>query len=161
MSRATINMDYKLKHRFTELKWAYQEMLGIELTDAEFLRLLLDFYEKHKHLNFAELLKEITQKLYDIMDRNEEYLRLKAENERLKQENEALRQELRKAKDNAIEGLTSRQLFWKFIDKVKEEMGNHPSKDEVINKLLEIGMQIFKGDRIRPAAVLKLSFEVI
>ncbi len=98
------------------MKRDLQELLGVELKDKDLIDILIDSYEKRRHLSFAELLKGTTQKLYEVIELNEDYQRLREEVERLR-ENELLKKEIEIARENAVEGLTSRQLFWKFIER--------------------------------------------
>jgi len=143
------------------MKRELQELLGVELKDKDLIDILIDSYERHRHLSFAELLKETTQKLYEVIELNEDYQRLREEVERLRRENELLKKEIEIARENAVEGLTSRQLFWKFIERVRKELKSNPHEEQVIDRLLDIGIQLFKDDRILPGAILRLDFSTV
>jgi len=161
MSSSTIKCTQDQRWEIVQIKRQFKELFGFEPKDRELVDMFLKAFKEKQPIFLSEILERVADKLKEIAVNVEDYEKLKQENEELRKEVEALREKVKKSTYNDLANLTSRSLFWKFIEKVREELGNHPNKDEVLDRLVEIGMQIFKGDRFHPSAVLRLNLEVI
>lgn len=161
MAGSSIRCTDEQRREIILLKMELKQIFGFEPKDRELVDMFLKAFKEKQPIFLSEILERVADKLKEIAVNVEDYEKLKQENEELRKEVEALREKVKKSTYNDLANLTSRSLFWKFIEKVREELGNHPNKDEVLDRLVEIGMQIFKGDRIRPSAVLRLNLEVI
>ena len=159
--RSTITVDYDLRYRFKKTKEKAREVFNKDLNDSQFLEILLNIFEKYSHIQILDELKQNLEIFYKIIEQFEELESLKRENKTLKEEIERLKKELDEVKSKPMENLTARQLFWKMIERVRSDLNGYPDKDKVVEKLAEIGLQLFSGDKIVPNAALNLRIGVI
>jgi predicted nuclease with TOPRIM domain len=136
MARSSITCSTEQRDLIDDLKRELAIALGKkskrDVTDREFVQILLDTYTEHKNKSLLSLAKELANQLEGIVSLltiAEDYERLRQEVEELRKENEELRRIINE-KGGYIEDYESaKEQFCDFLKKEIERMGGPFKKD--------------------------------
>ena len=175
--RSNITVPFEVKLRFALLKKEYEELTKSRVSDADFLSVLIANYEDKKAENYLEIAERILNQVSNILAQKEgvEVERIKELEEKVKmlekrikeleEEKKRLEEEKKrisldmiladkKALDELLSKLSPRKLWWAFALSVGKL--DHPLAKKLMESLVEIGMELFKGDKIKWDNLAKL-----
>ena len=171
MGRSAVFMPFEIKIRFRKLMEEYEKIIGENLTEWQFLQILLDNFENKEDIAIEKKIEDLKKNIDELKDL---IIRIKAGNyvaEILKQnimlieENKKLQEEIEKLKEEEIEKLkkredkqipeTHRGIFRLLMYKVLQNVPDNFRK-EVERDLISLELNLFTGDNLDIAKLKKI-----
>ncbi len=150
--RSSIMCSRKQREKIDDLKKELAIALGKEskydITDRQFVQILLDTYLEYKNKSLLSLAKELTDQLEGIIS----LLNIAEDYERLQQENEELRkelEELKKRKTTAVDPSNYEECYQIFLKALSQLLEEKLRKGEITDEDVHNGfvtfMELFKS----------------